>query len=375
MSNLPIKTIYCQRSGLPLASITALCSNGWPFLTSLQPNMLHPIYSMPLGGLLNKFKHHLSLVEQAGWMVQDHELTEVKLCMSATMYALDAIWLPPVEAVHLWAKLVPSLPGEAITAGSASRLYNLARWYHFGTSKRLEFPKYRINKLNQNLQWDNFRTWLDDAFSIKEQWEKGRDDLQNAETLRLRTEALVTVHSEAVYKRVDFNKVWNWIDIQLAINKNYPVGRRATFKSIFMSGELHPEQWTLDDIEDVQFAVLECCDMGNDISFFINKRLESIREIIKDFYSGFTLLTNVGKESKEEVTEAERIATGAFFAEYDRKAASLSEIPPEPKRADYGTPGQFAQAQAQWRILVRRFESQQTAATNNTAASSILSSL
>lgn len=375
MSNLPIKTIYCQRSGLPLASVTALCSSGWPFLNSVQSSMLHPIYAMPLGGLLNKFKHHLSIAEQAGWFIENHELNEVKLCMSATMYALECIWQPPVEAVHLWAKLVPSLPGSVVTAGSASRLFNLARWYHFGTSKRLSFPKYRISKLNENLEWENFRSWLDDAFSIKEMWERGRDDLQHAETLRLRTDALATVHSEAVYKRVDFNKVWNWIDIQLAIDKDYPVGRRQTFKSIFMAGELHPEQWSLDDIEDVQFAVLKCCDMGNDISFFINKRLESIREIVKDFYSGFTLLSTVGKETSGEETEAERVATGAFFAEYDRKAASLSEIPPEPKRADYGTAGQFAQAQAQWRILVRRFEAQQLNATNTTAANSILSSL
>lgn len=373
--SLPTKTIYCQRSGLPLASVTALCSSGWPFLTSMQQNMLHPIYAMPLGGLLNKFKHHLAIADQAGWMIEEHELTEVKLCMSATMYAIDCIWQPPVEATHLWAKLVPSLPGEAMSVGAANRLYNLARWYHFGTSKRLEFPKYRISKLNGNLEWQNISAWLDDAFSIKDQWEAGRDELQHAETLRLRTDALATVHSEAVYKRVDFNKVWNWIDIQLSVNKDYPTGRRQTFKSIFMSGELHPEQWSLDDIEDVQFAVLQCCDMGNDISFFINKRLESIRQIVKDFYNGFTLLTSVGKESKGEETEAERTATAAFFAEYDRKAASLAEIPPEPRRADYGTMGQFAQAQAQWRILVRRFESQQTATANTATANSIIASL
>lgn len=361
MSQLPVKTIYCQRSGLPLATVTALCSAGWPFLTSQNLTMLHPVYQMPLAGVLNKFKHHLAIADQAGWMISDQELTEIKLCMSATMYGIDSIWQPPIEAVHLWAKLVPSLPSAVVCAASGMRLYNLARWYHFGTSKRLEFPLYRVSKLNGNLEWENFKTWLDDAFDIKHQWEQGRDELQHAEELRLRTDALATVHSEAVYKRVDFNKVWNWIDIQLAVEKDYPVGRRTTFKSIFMSGELHPELWTLDDIEDLQFAILKCCDMGNDISFFINKRVESIRQIVKDFYSGFTLLTSVGKHS-EEITEKEKAATSAFFAEYDRKAATLEQIPPEPKRADYGSNGQFAQAQAQWRILVRRFEAQQQAA-------------
>ena len=366
MSNLPVKTIYCSRSGLPLASVTALCSSGWPLLQTVSTTLLHPIYNMPLSGLLVKFKHHLDECEEAGWFVANHEITETKLCMSAIMYQLDAIWLPPVEATHLWQQLEPSLPMDAVVTASANRLFKLARWYHYATSKRMEFPKYRISRKNDNLQWQNFSVWLDDAFSIKQEWESGRKELEREHQLRLRTEALQTINSEAVYKRIDFNKVWNWIDIQLAVHAKYPLGRRTTFKSVFMSGDMKPEEWTLDDIDDVQMAILECCDMGNEISHFINKRLMHIRAMVKDFYSGFTLINAV--TSSSELSEAqslqEQAAEQQLFAEYDRKAESLEQIPPEPQRNDYATLGKFLQAQAQWRILVRRFEEHQKRKTS-----------
>lgn len=358
MSALPIKTIYCVRSGLPLASVTALCSSGWPLLQTINTSLLHPIYNMPLSGLLVKFKHHLDTCEEAGWFVPNHEIVEVKLCMSAIMYQLDAIWLPPIEAVHLWQQLEPSLPMESVATASANRLFKLARWYHYATSKRMEFPRYRISKKNDNLQWQNFSAWLDDAFSIKTEWERGRKELEREHQLRLRTEALHTINSEAVYKRIDFNKVWNWIDIQLAVSPKYPLGRRVTFKSLFMSGDMKPEEWTLDDVEDVQMAVLECCDMGNEISHFINKRLSHIRAMIRDFYSGFTLLNDVSGKSEinEAQSEREREAEQQLFAEYDRKITDMAELPPEPTREQYPTLGRFLQAQAQHRILVRRFE-------------------
>jgi hypothetical protein len=217
-----------------------------------------------------------------------------------------------------------------------------------------------VSKTNNNLAWQNFSAWLDDAWSIKTEWESRKQAVDTAEELRHRTDALLAVRADKVYKRIDFNRVWKWVDIQLASDKRYPVGRRETFKSIFMGADLAPQDWTLDDIEDLQQAMLECCDLGNEIMFFINARMSNMREIIKDFYSSFTLLSSVEKQAdlSDLDTEVEVTKTGEFFAGFDRRAESLESLPPEPKRESFATIGLFLQAQAQHRILTRRFQMQ-----------------
>jgi hypothetical protein len=274
------------------------------------------------------------------------------------MYAIDSIWQPPEVATHLWDSLEPSLPSWAVCVASGERLLRLASWYHFATSKRLELPKYRICTANKNLGWESFSAWLDDAFSVKAEWESGKERYALAAEVKARTDALLTIKSEAVYKRIDLNKVWNWVDVQLKEDGRYAAGRRETFKTIFMSADLNPEAWTLDDIEDVQVAIIEACDIGNDIMFFIRNRLTNMRAVIKDFYSSFTLLPSSGQlDELDQPSQEEQQKTGEFFAGFDRRASALEELPAEPKRESFATLAKFLQAQAQHRILTRRWES------------------
>lgn len=355
---LPNKLITCQRSGLPLAKIEALCSMGWPFLSaSTLERLIHPIYSLSLEQLIARLRGQLQTAEQTAWTLNDSEVREISLSMSAIMYSLDAMWLPSPEASI---KIEPSLPSIGVATGSAGRLLVLASWYHYVTSKRMEFPIYRTSKLNENLDWKNYGTWLDDAFAIRAEWESGRTELEREDLLKKRTAALLTVKSENIYKRIDFNKVWNWIDIQFIQDGRYPAGRRETFKSIFMKGDLSPEDWLLDDVEDLQLAITECCDIGNEISFFINTRLNAIKSIIRDFYGSFTLLSSTAAEITSDVsmTHNEREKTGEFFAAFDDKIAALEEqgieLPPAPKRESFASLGLFLKAQAEWNILNRR---------------------
>lgn len=356
-SGTPSKLIHCQRSGILLAKVEALCSNGWPLLSAPTfEHLIHPAYSFPLGKLIVRYKEQLALAEQAEWCLADRELTELGLTMSATMYAIDCIWQPSIEAAH---KQQPSLPCMATIAGSASRLLSLSCWYHYATSKRMSFPLYRISALNNNLGWENFATWLDDAFEIKADWEAGRTQYERDELLKKRTDALLTVKAENVYKRIDFNKVWNWIDIQLVQDGRYSTGRRETFKSIFMKGDVTPEDWLIDDVEDLQLAIIECCDIGNEITFFINTRLNSIKAVIEDFYGSFTLLTHSIDDAHDDcMTLLETEKTNAFFSSFDKKLEALQdsgiELPPAPKRESFASLGLFLKAQAEWNILSRR---------------------
>ena len=350
----PNKTLYCKRSGLPLATISVLCSNGWPLLShSTFESLVHPVYNFPLEKLLVRFSQQLSAAEQAEWSLIDHDLTEFRLSISAIMYSLDAMWQPSADAAY---KQEPSLPCLATAVASGSRLLTIANWYHYATSKRMEFPTYKVSKANNNLGWENFRSWLDAADEVRDEWEEGRTEAERAETLKARTAALASVSAASVYKRIDFAKVWNWIDIQLVQDGRYAAGRRETFKTIFMKGDTSPEDWTVDDIEDIQLAIVEACDVGNDINFFINNRLNQIKAVIQEFYSSFTLLTTGSDSDPADMTLLEKEKSTEFFAAFDQRASNLTELPAAPKRESFATLALFLRAQAQHRILSKRYD-------------------
>ncbi len=353
-NKLPNKIIYCQRSGVPLVSVSALCSMGWPMLSKLQDEMIHPIYGNSLERNLAQLKAALQEAEDIAWQVYEHEERNLQLLCSAIMYNLGAMWLPPEGSAH---RIEPSLPSWPVTIGCGKRLAAIASWYHYATSKRMRFPTYRISQTAGNTRWENFGGWLDEAFDIKKEWEKGRTEHVLRELdAKNREDAMESVHAERLYGRVDFKKVWNWVETQMAESKKYPEGRRTTFKSIFMEGDLHPEDWTVDDVEDLQFALTETCEIGNDIMFFINKRLNGIKEIISSFWGNFMLVGNRESGPQFEMTEVEKEKTEAFLSDYDKRAASLEELPAEPQQSAFENKAHYYKALAQWNILKRRFE-------------------
>jgi hypothetical protein len=139
-----------------------------------------------------------------------------------------------------------------------------------------------------------------------------------------------------------------------------------------MTGDTNPEDWTTDDIEDVQLAIVECCDTGNEITFFINNRLNNIKAIIQDFYSSFTLLSHSVSDVSNslDLTAEEQAKSNEFFAGFDSRAAVLTSKPEAPKRESFASLGLYLKATAQYNILSRRFEllSKQQASTTNASS-------
>jgi len=332
------KIIYCTRSNVPLVHVSIICkSAGWPFLQSLDTQLIHPIYTLSLSALLVRLNHHF----KTDLFLSDPEAQEdVKLCMSAILYELDT----------LQSYNIPSLPSTPVARASGHRLLNIASWYHYETSQRIVFPKYAVSRINNNLNWQNFSSWLDAVDAIKLNWETGKSLHQIENETRLRTVALQTVKAEAIYKRLDFNKIWSWIDIQL--QSAYNEGRRTTFKSIFMEGDVNPELWNADDVDDLSEAILLHCDIGNEITFFIRTRLAKIRKIINDFYGSFTIVSSKDDLASEAAGEA---AAGAaekqLLASFDNM-----ELGPQPLQKDFKTLGLFLKAQAQHNLILRRRE-------------------
>lgn len=346
------KIIYCPRSGLALLEVSALCSQGWPMLSSVQTSFLHPVYSQDISALISRLNKQLLNAESDNWQPVDAEKTEIALTLSAIMWALEAINQESTESTRS-KQLVPSLPAWPIVLASASRLLHIASWWHFASSKRLALPIYHISERNNNLQWQNFSVFLDAAFSVKEEWETGRKKYESEEEIKRRTEAIREVKDENIYKRIDHKKVWNWIDAQIAQSSSYPLGRRETLKTLFLTGDMNPQDWIIDDIDDLCEAVFDLCDQGNEITHFIRTRLNHIRSILNDFYGSFTLVSGGNKDATvpEEQTKQEQ----EFFAEFDRKVESLETLPPAPKREHFASLGLYLKAQAQHNILVRRF--------------------
>lgn len=342
------RTIFCQNSGVPLATLDVLVFEG--HLAVLESHeaalYLHPFYRTSPGVLGKKLDDALTRAHDSEWVQTKPEQLRLQLLTSALLFSLEVV-----------RQELPTLPSFVIASSSASRLLALSKWYFFISSQRLSLPQYHINKKNQNLSWENFKDWLDCAFEIKEDWSKKAKKLEVADKQRAYSESLKEINSEC-YRRIDTRKVWNWMEMQLLLR--YPPGRTTTFKSLFLNGDVEPHEWTLDDVEDLKIAILESCDIGNEITFFINKRLDGIHALIRDFYSSFTLLSTVGDGSANSLQDEQQTPEeAAFFTEFENKVDSLESLPPAPVRSSFASNGLFWKAQAQWNILSRRFKARE----------------
>jgi len=212
-----------------------------------------------------------------------------------------------------------------------------------------------------NVGWDNLSGWLEACEEVRTVWETGKDANKKADLTALTEKTQLAVRN----KRNDLPGTWNWIAVQLA--DNYPAGRIATWKDLWMNGDIEQENWCLDDVEDLMFAITECCDVGNEVMHYVSGRLRHLKEMIRDFYSSFTILSprNLTGEASAhpDLTEAERAKEKEFFSEFDAQASRLTELPPEPQRKDFASMALFIKAQAQHRLLARRFSLQQSEQT------------
>ena len=343
-----ITTLYCQRSGIAIAQIRILAVGGTPYIRDASKLMYHPIYAKSLDEILRITKRDLRDLELAAFVPGPKLAQSLQLDVSAILYKLGALMDD-----------YACLPSEKVAIGSAGRIVSLASWYHHTTSKRIKFPRYHPCKDNDNDAWNNLSKYLDACFAVKDDWaNKIRVAEEDEETKELRELARMEVKRSATYKRVDHEKVWNWMASQM--KDKYSFGRLVTWHDLWKNGDIEQEKWVLDDIEDLQFAVIECCDVGNEIMHFISQRLKHIREMIRDFYSSFTLLSisSSNINAHPDLTPEEKEKESAFFSEYDRRIESLSELPAAPQRKDYMTNALFMKAEAQHRLLVKRFNLQ-----------------
>lgn len=336
------KTIYCQNSGVTLGRLDVCIFEG--HLAYMEAHneavYLHPFYRLSNIVLIKKLEDALHHAQENGWVLSWREQERVQLLVSAIMHSFGCVKQDQA-----------SLPKFQIAAGSAGRLLGLAKWFYFLSSQRFEFPQYSISKRNENLGWENYKFWLDSAFKIRENWSKQKKHNELDAQRRAHEVALKEIKDDNVYKRLDLRKIWRWIQLQL--EEHYSPGRIKTFEDLFLNGDLEIHNWINDDIDDLSEAILEHCDAGNDIMYFIRKRLDGFLALARDFREGFTIIGGAkGRFTDDKPTPEEEL----FIGEYDKKVDALEELPPPPKRESFETQGLFIRAQAQWNILKRRFD-------------------
>lgn len=335
-----VRTIYCQNSGVPLAKLEVNIFEG--SLAYLEGHSdalyLHPFYRQSSIVLISKLEDSLHGAQESGWILGDGEKLRLRLLISAMMHALDCI-----------KQQGQSLPKFEYAAASAGRLLGIAKWYFYSTSQRIQLPTYSVSAKNDNLEWQNFKHWIDSAYEVREEWTATSRKISKEHQQKAYEDSLKDIKSE-VYKRVDTKKVWNWIAIQLV--DHIAKGRLVTFENLFLNGDLEAHEWLSDDVDDLQEALVQFCDSGNAVMFFVNKRLNGIRGLIRSFYSDFTLIrsTDAAKYGVEEQTTQEK----EFFDGFDKQAESLESMPLPPKREGFATSALFYKAQAQWNILSKR---------------------
>lgn len=337
------KTIYCQNSGVVLANLEVKIFEGQ--LAYLEAHSdalyLHPFYRLSSIVLIKKLEDCLHQFQEQGWLGSHAEQLRLRLLTSATMFHLDSI-----------KQVGTTLPSFAVAAASSGRLLGITKWFFYVSSQRLQLPLYSVSKLNDNLEWQNFKHWIDSAYEVRNIWASKSRELKREAEQHAMSESLKEIKSEH-YRRIDTRKVWNWIALQL--EDQIPPNRLHVYCDLFLNGDLEAHEWTMDDVDEVREAVVQHCDQGNEIMFFIRKRLDGIAALVRDFYSSFTIVRQLssGNFGAEGVQTPEEIK---FYEDYDSRAAALEVMPPAPKKEDFATLGLFLKNQAQWNILSKRFK-------------------
>lgn len=332
--------VFCSVSGAVLGTLeVSIVEGNLPFVQNFnEVQLLHPFFGQTDYNLLRKFDESLKWFAEHGWQPNLPQLLRLQVLMSATMHRMGSL-----------KQETQTLPSYAITAGCAHRLYVLAKWFLMESSRRSILPTFSVAKRNDNLQWENLRFWLDEVAEVRERWRTRVSEIERETELRSKEVALREVMSSHT-RRVNLKNVWGWIELQLKMA--IKDGRLETWKSLFMTGDLAPEDWLADDVDDLSEAIAQHCDIGNEIMYFVRNRLQAIREQIIDFYDSFTIV----RTSVSSVTHQNNEKEDAILGEYDAKLEILGELPPAPQQKDFATVGLFLRAQAQHNILKSRWE-------------------
>lgn len=343
------QAVRCAISGVSLGILeVSIIEGAAPVVQNFNTlQIVHPFFQASDYNLLKKLQESLDWCNSHEWEVDARQMERLQILMVAIMDRLGAL---KSES--------PGLPGIVATVGSVNRLGHLANWWLHHTTRRIQFPVFSVSRRNDNMDWNNFKSWLDSANEIRAMWDKRKSEIEYDAELRARELASREVRSDSV-RRADLKKIWNWIELQL--QGNIHPGQIHTMKAIFFTADMAPEEWLPDDIDDLSNAIHEHVDMGNEISHYITVRINNLYAAIRGFYEGFTIVNRAASSvNSGEPSPKELAAENEFFKQFDDQVADMKVLPAAPVPGDYPTLAKFLKAEAQHRLLAARWKLHQT---------------
>lgn len=309
--NIPL---VCARSGLFLGKFvpnsglakTTPYVKGWKTAT-----FLHPIYSQTLSELLHRAMACYQL-EKTG--TTQFPLQHKQLLMSAMLHASGCI-----------VQDVAGLPNEKITETHFAGVIEMLGWRQDVSSDRLHFPRLHIWKGAAHEDVGNlFRgvpVWLGACAAVQDEYNTVVRTKQKEAKKKAHALAMKNIR-RAMYDDISLRRLWTWI---AAYVPHAEVENNPDYKLLFFSSEGQIQNWTHEDIDNLESVFLEHCETGNSVSHEVSKRLNQLREWLHLYEDTFEIAID---------TEQYKDQRGI----------------PEPLRADFKNNASFLVAQAKWNL-------------------------
>jgi hypothetical protein len=305
----------------------------------------HPVYDLPHETLLRKLTNQLAETDRNCFQISDAALLQLQLTVSATLRAMNCLVSN--------AKRPSGLPSKEIIIGCSGPLLAIAN-HHLTDKARPALPKYRPDS-----NWSSFKGWTEAATQIYADYHSAKVAPED-----VLAHAIEDGESDmrTVYRKLDNNKVWKWIEGQCT---DVPIGRLVTFKELFTTSDLNPLEWLQDDVDDLTEVISKHCDGTHDVMHFVMSRCNSIRRQLREYNSGFSLLTSSTAQSRlldtPEQLSIEAEAITVTMSSYRQQAAALTEMPVAPKRASYPRLVDFLKAQSEYNLVSKLYKEAQNA--------------
>ena len=271
--------LTCVRSGLQIGVLEYDTVAGYMPYLSHWDNMccLHPIFSMDTSRCLAFARSEWNrLAKQA----EDMETTPgedniLRVGFLAVLHSLGSVQ-----------QEVPSLPPLHIVQNNMNPLFKIAYWHYYLDSQRFKFPRFKITRLNHNTAFENVKDYIDVCFQIKEDYERGVNDLVEKEKIEQAEKALKALRNSWVTPASN-RALWKWIRAHLPAK--YEADAQGWMSTIFLGSERTILDFDKDEIELMSEIIISECPPGTAILFAVRERLSKIMAVYTDNKEAFSV--------------------------------------------------------------------------------------
>lgn len=336
MTNMVIAhKLYCQRSGLPIATVEFLTTaNTLPYISFWNDSVVyHPVFSMQPNKLLD--------FSRAEWQrlagrAADQEISE------AESNILRVSFLAMLHSLESVKQESPALPPLQVVQDNIEQLFNLAAWKFFLESKRFKFPTFSLSKLNSNLDFSTVRAYIETCLDAKKDYESRVSEAVEKEKIAAAEKALAALRSEWVTP-VSKRLLWQWVKSHLP--EKYQPDGEGWLATIFLGSDRAILDFEAEDIALAVEIIYSSCPVGSSVFKAVKERLAAVEEVWKQHYEAWEI--DLGDDEWEQ---------GAAAMLVNGEKQKTPHPGPEPKIGDFQSRGAYIQAKARWDIAMAKWQ-------------------